>query len=89
MSFDLKNFSDFPLTRKDGSTTFMFANVVDDTDMQITHVFRGEDHLTNTVGQIVLAKTFSLARKNLLAKITFLGQKTFLAKKIFLAKEFS
>jgi glutamyl-tRNA synthetase len=61
MSFDLKNFSDFPLTRKDGSTTFMFANVVDDNDMQITHVFRGEDHLTNTVGQIVLYNAMGVA----------------------------
>lgn len=62
ISFDLKNFSDFPLTRRDGSFTFMFANVVDDTEMQITHIFRGEDHLTNTVGQIVLYDALNVTR---------------------------
>ena len=54
LHFDLKNFSDFPLTREDGSFTFMFANGVDDAEMDITHVLRGEDHLTNTVGQVIL-----------------------------------
>lgn len=61
INFDLKNFSDFPLTRRDGSFTFMFANVVDDIEMQITHIFRGEDHLTNTVGQIVLYDALKVA----------------------------
>ena len=54
VTFDLKNFSDFPLTRQDGSFTFMFANFVDDYLMKITHVIRGEDHLTNTAGQAFL-----------------------------------
>lgn len=54
MTFDLKNFSDFPITRQDGTVTFMFANAIDDIDMSITHVLRGEDHLTNTVGQTAL-----------------------------------
>lgn len=58
LTFDLKNFSDFPLTREDGSFTFMFANGVDDFEMNITHVLRGEDHLTNTVGQVVLLQAF-------------------------------
>lgn len=59
LNFDLKNFSDFPLTREDGSFTFMFANCVDDFEMNITHVLRGEDHLTNTVGQVVLLQAFN------------------------------
>ena len=54
ISFDLKNFSDFPLTRQDGSFTFIFANCIDDIEMKITHVFRGEEHLSNTVHQFVL-----------------------------------
>jgi len=58
MTFDLKNFTDFPLTRTDGSFTFMFANCVDDILMEISHVIRGEDHLTNTVGQVVLYHAF-------------------------------
>jgi len=58
LTFDLKNFSDFPISRADGSFTFMFANCVDDIEMKITHVLRGEDHLTNTVGQIVMFEAF-------------------------------
>ena len=58
LNFDLKNFSDFPVTREDGSFTFVFANCVDDIAMNITHVLRGEDHLTNTVSQVVLVQAF-------------------------------
>lgn len=58
MNFDLNHFSDFSLTRQDGSVTFMLANCVDDIAMKITHVFRGEDHLTNTAGQAALYKAF-------------------------------
>lgn len=53
-TFEMKNFSDFALTRQDGSFTFLFANFVDDVDMRITHVFRGEDHLTNTANQVAM-----------------------------------
>ena len=59
VSFDLKNFSDFPLTREDGSFTFIFANCIDDIEMKITHVFRGEEHLSNTVLQFVLYQAFN------------------------------
>ena len=58
VTFDLKNFSDFPLTRSDGSFTFMFANFVDDMTMHITDVFRGEDHQSNTAGQAALYLAF-------------------------------
>jgi len=54
MKFELKNFSDFPLTRQNGTYTFMFANFVDDMAMKISHVLRGEDHVTNTAGQATL-----------------------------------
>jgi glutamyl-tRNA synthetase len=39
---------DFVLVRADGNPTFHFVNVVDDITMGITHVIRGEDHLSNT-----------------------------------------
>jgi nondiscriminating glutamyl-tRNA synthetase len=58
LNFDLKNFSDFPISRADGSSTFMFANCVDDIEMNITYVLRGEDHLTNSVGQVVMFEAF-------------------------------
>ena len=54
LHFDLKNFSDFAISRTDGSFTFMFANCIDDITMQISHILRGEDHLTNTVGQLTI-----------------------------------
>lgn len=54
VTFDLQHFSDFPLTRADGSFTFLFCNCVDDIGMRISHVLRGEDHLSNTANQIVL-----------------------------------
>jgi nondiscriminating glutamyl-tRNA synthetase len=57
--FDFQHFSDHPLTRQDGSITFLFANFVDDLDMKITHIFRGEDHLTNTAIQTVLYAAFN------------------------------
>lgn len=59
ITFELKNFSDFPLTRSDGSFTFLFANFVDDMLMKITHVFRGEDHLSNTANQAALYHAFA------------------------------
>ncbi len=59
LEFALENFADFPLTRADGTFTFMFANAVDDIDMHMTTVIRGEDHLTNTVGQVLLYHAFN------------------------------
>lgn len=56
INFEAKNFSDFPLTRQDGSVTFIFANFVDDVMMQMTCVIRGEDHLSNTANQVALYK---------------------------------
>jgi len=54
INFEMKNFSDFPITRQDGSVTFMFANFVDDAAMEVTCAIRGEDHLSNTAGQAAL-----------------------------------
>ena len=45
---------DFIVARSDGSVTYNFAVVVDDHDMGITHVIRGNDHITNTFKQVVL-----------------------------------
>src|SRR5262249_45288867 len=43
---------DMVLLRSDGTPTYMHAVVVDDHDMDITHVIRGDDHLTNTFRQV-------------------------------------
>ncbi len=45
---------DFVLVRTDGTPTYNFATVVDDVDMRITHVIRGDDHLSNTPRQILV-----------------------------------
>lgn len=54
VEFDSQDFDDVVLIKKDGTPTFHFANVVDDIDMNITHVIRGEDHLSNTPKHILL-----------------------------------
>jgi nondiscriminating glutamyl-tRNA synthetase len=52
--FDPKTINDFIIMRADGSPTFHFANVIDDFEMRITHVIRGDDHLPNTPRHVVL-----------------------------------
>ena len=47
INWDNKNFDDLVLLRADGSPTYMLAVVVDDHNMGITHVIRGDDHLIN------------------------------------------
>ncbi len=54
ISVNNSEFDDFIIMRSDGSPTYNFAVVVDDFDMKITHVIRGEDHLSNTPKQILL-----------------------------------
>ncbi|HXS66658.1 MAG TPA: glutamate--tRNA ligase [Streptosporangiaceae bacterium] len=49
--FDNAAIDDFPVMRADGSVLFLLANVVDDMDMRISHVIRGEEHLPNTPKQ--------------------------------------
>lgn len=48
------NLDDFIILRSDGSPTYMLAVVVDDHDMGVTHIIRGDDHLTNAARQIVI-----------------------------------
>jgi glutamyl-tRNA synthetase len=52
--FPASAMDDFVLVRGDGTPTYNFATVVDDADMQITHVIRGDDHLPNTPRQILV-----------------------------------
>jgi glutamyl-tRNA synthetase len=49
---------DFVIFRSNGEPVFHFVNVVDDIEMQITHVIRGEDHLSNTSKHLELFKAF-------------------------------
>src|SRR5690606_37947891 len=52
--FENRLLDDLVIRKSDGWPTYNFAVVVDDHLMQITHVIRGEDHLTNTARQIQL-----------------------------------
>jgi glutamyl-tRNA synthetase len=54
ITFDRTMEPDPTIVRKDGSPVFHFVNVVDDLEMKITHVIRGEDHLSNTHKHIAL-----------------------------------
>jgi glutamyl-tRNA synthetase len=54
VTFDRTVEPDLVIRRKDGSPVFHFVNVVDDLEMGITHVIRGEDHLSNTQKHIAL-----------------------------------
>lgn len=49
-----KDLDDFVLLRSDGTPTYMLAVVVDDHDMDITHIVRGVDHLTNAARQTLI-----------------------------------
>lgn len=54
VSFDTETIKDQVLIKSDGSPTYSFACVVDDALMEISHVIRGEDHISNTPKQIAI-----------------------------------
>lgn len=56
ISIDAASVSDPVLIRADGQVLYTFASSVDDTDMGVTHIVRGSDHVTNTATQIQIIK---------------------------------
>ncbi len=54
--FPNKDLDDLVLLRSDGTPTYMLAVVVDDHDMGVTHIIRGDDHLTNAARQTLIYK---------------------------------
>ncbi|MFO7252777.1 MAG: glutamate--tRNA ligase family protein, partial [Actinomycetes bacterium] len=54
VEFANESIEDFAIARTDGSPLFVLANVVDDMEMRITHVVRGDEHLANTPKQQLL-----------------------------------
>jgi len=54
IAFDGANIEDFVLLRSDGQPTYQLSVVSDDIEMKITHVVRGDDHISNTPKQILL-----------------------------------
>jgi len=51
---------DFVIRRGDGTAAFFFCNAIDDALMKVTHVLRGEDHLTNTPRQLMILQALGL-----------------------------
>ena len=62
MSFDSGLIGDFILVKSDGFPTYNFASPVDDATMKITHVIRGEEHLSNTPYQLMVVDALGYAR---------------------------
>ncbi|MDZ4772366.1 MAG: glutamate--tRNA ligase [Planctomycetota bacterium] len=58
VEFANEEVEDWVMVRSDGNPTYNFVVVCDDVDMQISHVFRGEEHLVNTPKQVLLYKAF-------------------------------
>ncbi|MEK7176580.1 MAG: glutamate--tRNA ligase family protein [Patescibacteria group bacterium] len=59
ISFDTKELGDFVIAKSLDEPIFHFANVVDDREMGITHIIRGEDHISNTARQILIWQALS------------------------------
>lgn len=62
LKFNSDDIGDFIIRRANGTSPFMFCNAIDDALMGVTHVFRGEDHLTNTPRQLMILDALGLQR---------------------------
>ncbi len=60
VEFQNREFKDLVILRSDGTPTYNFACVVDDTEMGITHVIRGDEHLPNTPKQLHIYRALDL-----------------------------
>lgn len=58
ISFPMAEFDDFIIVRSDGTPLYNLVVVIDDIEMNITHIIRGEEHLPNTPKQLLLYKAF-------------------------------
>lgn len=58
--FQSDDIGDFIVRRADGTAPFLFCNAIDDAEMHVSHVLRGEDHLANTPRQLLLLETLGL-----------------------------
>ena len=60
--FSSADIGDFIVRREDGTAAFFFSNAVDDSVMGVSHVLRGDDHLTNTPRQLLLLDALGMRR---------------------------
>lgn len=59
-AFRSEDIGDFVIRRTDGTPAFFFCNAIDDALMGVTHVWRGEDHISNTPRQLLLLRALGL-----------------------------
>jgi len=58
--YKTNDIGDFIIQRSDGTPAFFFCNAIDDSLMEVTHVLRGVDHLTNTPRQLMMLTALNL-----------------------------
>ncbi|MEW5946903.1 MAG: glutamate--tRNA ligase [bacterium] len=73
IAFRSAEIDDFIIVRSSGAPVFLLTNLVDDALMGITHVVRGEDHISNTPKQLLLARAFGYAAPEYLHTAVILG----------------
>ncbi|HET6952066.1 MAG TPA: glutamate--tRNA ligase [Acidimicrobiales bacterium] len=72
VTFDNAKLEDFVLVRSSGIPTFLLANVVDDADMGITHVVRGDDHVNGTPKYLLIGEALGLDHRPVFAHLPML-----------------
>lgn len=72
--FPRTDIGDFIIRKNNGTPTFFFSNAIDDSLMNITHVFRGDDHLTNTPRQLMLLQALKLKEPKYAHLSTIVGE---------------
>ena len=72
VSFDNAKLEDFVLLRSTGHPTFLLANLVDDADMGITHVVRGEEHVNGTPKYLLIGEALGLDHRPVFAHLPVL-----------------
>ncbi|WKV08781.1 glutamate--tRNA ligase [Thermoanaerobacterium sp. CMT5567-10] len=64
VEFDNSTFDDFIIMKSDNMPTYNFATVIDDYDLKISHIIRGEEHLSNTPKQILIYEALGFEKPN-------------------------
>lgn len=80
--FDPKLLSDPVIRRADGSWLYMLPSAIDDIDMGVTHVVRGEDHVTNTATQIQMFDAMGAAAPQFAHEALLTGSEGKLSKRL-------
>jgi len=74
ISVETENIKDQVLIKSDGSPSYNFSCVVDDSDLGITHILRGDDHISNTPKQIIFYEALGLTPPRFAHMPLILGQ---------------